>query len=332
MSFDAQTTKRDLKKLMHDPIELNPEDLARDYVDRDLTRLIGFFGLPGLPDTVPKYWLLLNVFCRGVAYLHKYNGNDPRWQSGAYYLCPGGLGGEPGPDYRPSKWIGANAPMGWSYEFELSDPDGVLVPCDSLLLGVLPILRKWAKMRAAVDVSIYMGTINTRLQTVFEAPDEATYKAVTQMFEDIADGRLYSVVENRRGALLKQGMAALPYGSAQGANMLRENVEVRQYLEGLHWADLGIAAPYNMKREAINSAEAGLSDEVTRTYMDDVLDNLKEALEKIGVTVEYANALKVIDANTAAIEAAIEDPEGEEETENVETENPDDSGRDDEDA
>lgn len=324
MSFDAQTTRRELKRLMHDNIELDPRQLEREYVNYDMNRLISFFKLGNLDDTAPKWWVLLNVFSYGCAYLHKYDGPyTDKYDRNKYYLCPGGLGGEPSPQYRPSRWVGANGPMNWNYDYDIeNDPDGCFIACDSLLLGVLPILRKWARMRAAVDVSIYMGTINTRLQTVFEAPDDNVYEAVKQLFDDIEQGKLYSVIENRRGALLKSGMAALPYGSAQGANMLRENVEVRQYLEGLHWADLGVSAPFNMKREAINSSEAGLADEMTRTYMDDVLYNLKTSCEKIGVTVEYEGALKAIEANTAELEEAIENPGEEERTDETPEENP----------
>lgn len=312
MAFDAQTTRRDLKALMDCDMSLDPKRLEREYVAYDIDRLIKCVNIQGLPDTVSQWWLLYQVFCHGCAYVHEYDGDQPEKYAGLY-VCPGGMGGEPGPEYRPTKWIGANGPMSWSYEWDLSD--GYLIRADSLLIGVLPILRKWARLRAAVDVSIYMGTINTRLMTVLTAADDATAEAARQMLRDIETGKLSCILEDRRGALLAQGMQALPYSNSQGANMMRENVEVRQYLEGLKWADLGLSSAYNMKREAINDDEAALNDSVVRTLWDDLYTNLKEDLEAMGCTVEPAGAWKTVKAQEAEVDAIIEDPTPEDNSE-----------------
>lgn len=317
MSFDAQTSLRQLMKTVPDDYELNPKQLERDYVHYDLTVLetsIEFEGLDKYP-TIPPWRLMQYLLCHGCAYVHKYTGPNPgKWGADNWYVCPGGLGGEPGPDGRPLQWIGANGPLDWSYEFDLDDPDGCFIRCDTELIGVLPKLRKWARLRAAVDVSIYMGTINTRLMTIVSVVNENTYEAAKQMLEDITSGKLNAIVHDKFNQMLQNGMQALPYSNAQGANMMRENVEVRQYLEGMKWADLGISAAFNMKREAINSSESELNDNAVRTYWDNLFYCLTTDLEKIGVTPHPAGAWKVIEAQDAEIEAIIENPEGEEET------------------
>ena len=47
------------------------------------------------------------------------------------------------------------------------------------------------------------------------------------------------------------------------------------------WNDIGISANYNMKREAINSAEAQLGNDALLPFIDDMLRCREQACEEI---------------------------------------------------
>ena len=58
-------------------------------------------------------------------------------------------------------------------------------------------------------------------------------------------------------------------------------IEYQQYLKASLWNDLGLNANYNMKREAINEAEAGLNENALLPFIDDILETQTKAFEKV---------------------------------------------------
>ena len=116
------------------------------------------------------------------------------------------------------------------------------------------------------------------------------------------------------------------------ADCLIPLIEYHQYTKASFLNDIGLNANYNMKREAINSNESNLNDDMLRPFIDDMLKMREEAIEEINkkydlnISVSFNSAwasneieeeaeLDKIEAEAEALEDevdALEDEEGSE--------------------
>ena len=79
---------------------------------------------------------------------------------------------------------------------------------------------------------------------------------------------------------------------------ITEIIEAIQYNKGSEYNELGLNAAFNMKREAINEAEANINDDILMPYCETMLLSRREALEELKektgleITVDFSSAWK----------------------------------------
>ena len=84
---------------------------------------------------------------------------------------------------------------------------------------------------------------------------------------------------------------------AKGSD-IKSLIELKQYILGTFYQELGIQSQFNMKREAINEAEAALSEDILYPLIDDMLVQRQIGLEKVNkmygtnITVELSSVWK----------------------------------------
>ena len=264
----------------------------------------------GLPDTMPQKHLEQYLQINGFAGVTEVDGK--------LYAFEGGLGGEPDAYYDPTIFTVANPYLKFNKELKI-DEECVIVRNDIFYMGLIPMLNKYASQLAENELSMYMASINTRLQSILSAGDDATKEACQKFIDDLIKGKLSAIGDN---AFL-QTLKSIPMGTSSTTNILGDLIEMEQYLKASLYNELGLNANYNMKREALNSAESSINDDILFPLVDIMLKFRKEGAEAVNkmfgtdISVELNSSWK---DNNREEEAEIKalNPESDETPENKE--------------
>ena len=241
----------------------NIDDMLR-YMLRRSTQM---FKYNGLPKTIPKYILELYLQTNGNVCFYKHDGE--------LYVFTGGMGGELNEYYLPTIYTIANPFLKLTKNLVI-DKDCVVVANDSCYQGMLPQFKKYATGLVENELSMNIASINSRIISLISASDDRTLKSAEAYVKHIYDGDLSVVSED---AFL-DGVKVQPYAKATN-DTLSKLIEYNQYLKASWFNDIGLNANYNMKREAINSNESQLNDDMLLPTVDDMLEHRKYGIEKV---------------------------------------------------
>ena len=243
------------------------DKMMRDYVAYFLNRLCSMFKYDNLPDTIPAKYIDLYTMYSGCCLFYKHNGN--------YYVSYGGLSGYPDAYYQPTQFTVANPALQLSKTFNI-DVDSVLIRNDALMVGVMPLLKRYCALMVENVVSMRMEIINTRIPFIIGASDDGTLESANLFMKKIIKGELSVIGESK----FLEDLKVLSTRTAQSSN-LTNLIEEQQYLKASLYNELGLNANYNMKRESINSNESQLNDDMLTPLIDDMLHERELAIDKI---------------------------------------------------
>ena len=228
------------------------------HISYMLNRTHSMFKWEGLPETVPVRSLELYLQTNGNVCFYKHKGE--------LYVFTGGLGGEPDAYYMPTVYTIANPALKLSVNAKIG-VDCVVVPNDSLYIGLLPLFSRYASGMTETELSIRVATINSRIIDLISAPDDRTRASAEKFLQDTVSGKLGVIAET---AFL-DGVRAQPYGTTGNSNIITNLIELEQYFKASWFNELGLNANYNMKRESINSGESQLNTDALLPLVDDML-------------------------------------------------------------
>lgn len=265
--------------------------IANSEYRQAFSKTLSMFSYKNLPETIPSY--ILELYLQHNKHAIFTNVNDK------YYIFFGGWGGVPNEYYIPTRYIVANPYLKLNKEFTIGK-DCVLLKNDDLCMGLTGINSKYANMLAESFITINLAEINMRAMNVIVAED-GKEKASAEMFIDnLKKGKLSTITSD---ALFNEAIHTLPLFSAS-QNYLTQLIEMHQYLKSSWLAELGINSNFNMKREALNSAESALNIEQLEPFIDNMYRNRTEAIKQINemygldISVDYNSAWK----NTESVE------------------------------
>ena len=257
------------------------ERAVRNYIVYMLNRTQKIFEYKGLPDTIPKRMLEFLLQINGFACFAKHEGN--------VYAFWGGLGGEPDAYYRPTICTVSNPALMLSKTFKI-DEDCVIMRNDSFLYGLIPMFRRYATAMVENDISFKLAAVNTRIEALLSAPDDATKSAAEKYLQDIEAGKLGVIASNE----FLDGIKAQPVKSS--LRTFTDLIEYQQYLKASWFNEIGLNANYNMKREKLSTTESQMNNDALLPLVDDMLESRREALEKINamfdlnIEVDFASS------------------------------------------
>lgn len=233
-----------------------------------LNRTQSMFKWDGLPDSIPQRILELYLQINGNVCFYEHNGT--------LYVFTGGLGGEPNEYYMPTIYTIANPALKLSKNLEI-DSECVVIPNDSMYMGLIPMFTRYASAMTESELSIDIATVNTRIVDLLSAPDDRTKASAEKFLDDIRKGKTGVIAENS----FLDGIKAQPYGATGNTNVLTNLIELVQYQKASWFNELGLNANYNMKRESLNSAESQLNNDALLPLIDDMLNTRKIGAEKV---------------------------------------------------
>ena len=261
--------------------------LIEFHFNSALTKTLKMFEYKGLPDSIPQRELEKILQLCDFAYWLKKDDN--------LYVFFGGLGGQPNEYYQPTNFIVANPYLKFFKVVKVNE-EGVLMWNDYVHRNVLYfMLRRYAELMAECDITLRFGLINDRILSVFFASNDTLKTGIEAFMKDVEDGEKLGAIVGDDWQDDEGGLNVKEYRKANSQD-LKVIMELQQYLKASFWNDIGIQANYNMKRESINDSEAGMNEESLKPFVDDMLQNRKDALEKVNkqfgtnITVEFSSS------------------------------------------
>ena len=268
--------------------DVSSQDLSLDwlteyYIKDTLIRTQKMFNYNNLPKTIPKEQLELLLQRNGYAIITKVNGD--------LYAFYGGLGGEPNAYYLPTIATVANPALKFSKSMVI-DKECVIIKNDVMFMGLMPLIQSTSYLLAQADISFKYALINGRMKAIVTAPNDEVKASLDEMFRQIEKGSSLKVVVDDD---LMNELKVSPYGSNDNGIDI---IELKQYIIGSFYQKLGIQSNFNMKREALNSAESALNDDILYPLIDEMLEERQKGVEKINelygtnISVELSSVWK----------------------------------------
>lgn len=299
---------------------MDKDVIIRNLVTRMLMRTVKMFEYDGLPDTIPSKDLELILQVGGSAVIGKAD-------NGELYAFRGGLGGEPNPYYLPTIAVVANPALRLNKQWEI-DKDCIVMLNDYLYQGMLPVYNKYATLLAESEVSLRYAIINTRIPNIIQADNDATAESARLFLEKIYAGKETGIVMSKD---FFEGLKTLDYAKDSPITAL---IEATQYIRGQWYSEIGLSASFNMKREAINEAEASMNDDILPPIVDMMLECRQNAIDRINemfgtsITVKLSSvwadnekendiSIEAMEAEVKSMEQETESPEAEDEESEV---------------
>ena len=259
---------------------------ANAYYRYFLTRLTRMFEYKGLPDTIPHEILDRYLFVNGIALITEVEGK--------LYCFFGNAGGEQDVYYRPSKFIvsnphlrdhgelfTANVPIFNScHDDEVGQPTsdfkGVLMRNDTEWQGLNPLLSRYSYLLAENTLTLRTADVMLRITSLLTAPSDKERAAALEYLKTVENGNLGVIGESAFFDGVK-----LQSPPSNNGSYLTQFIEYQQYLKGSFFNELGLAANYNMKREAIGRGESTLDSDALLPLCDDMLLCRRQDLQRV---------------------------------------------------
>lgn len=230
-------------------------------------KTLSMFDYNNLPPTIPKRELELMLQKNGYCFYTEVEG-VPR-------ILSGSLGGELDEFNNPTQIIVNNSKLRVNQAFDIKT-DGVLIENDSMKMGIFKLFEKFNSLLVENQLNMEMLTFNTRILTFLSASDSKTKESAENFIKKMKDGERSVIGDNA----IFDGVKA--HSGGQGNQLpITELIEYQQYLKSSLYSELGINAPFNMKRERVNSGEVNQHEE----QLSILVDNMKECRD---------NAVKLI--------------------------------------
>ena len=278
------------------------ERTAQSHVLYMLNRTQSMFKWSGLPDSIPSRMLELYLQINGYVGITSIDGT-------LYAMC-GGLGGKPNAYYMPTIFTVANPALDVSRNLVIDD-ECIIISNDACYLGLMPMFNRYASGLAENELSINIASIMSRIIDLISATDDRTRDSAQKFLKDIAAGELGVIASSE----FFEGIKTHDFGT-HSKSVITDLIELEQYYKASWFNELGLNANYNMKREALSSAESQLNNDALLPLIDNMLECRRIGAEKVNnlygtsITVELASSWddnqKEIDAEQQNIE---NDPE-----------------------
>ena len=250
-----------------------------EFMANTLAKTQSMFEYEGLPDSIPQKELERLLQTTGNAFVTSVDG--------VLYALSGGKGGEPDVYGRATLYTVANPALKLNKTYDIQK-DGVLIENDSNGESLLPLIGRYAVLHTDGLISLNTASILTRITMLISASDDKTKQSADEFLRKIQDGEFSIIGEN---AFFKGvNMQTAPTTNSVYITQL---IELIQYYKASMYNELGLNANYNMKRERLNLGEVSMNVDVLLPYVDNMLKERQNAVEKINAMFDTEISVKL---------------------------------------
>lgn len=269
------------------------EAMAAEYLDK----LQSLFIYDGLPEEIPAKWLEHYLITNGNCIFTKLDDK--------YYVLVGSPASECNAYYVPVRYVVANpwirmadgntlsrefVTESHKYAGKELEQDCVFIRNDTYCVGLLPLVYRYCRRLVENDITMELASILARATINISCSDDRTRASAEAWLQRLIEGKLGIMSETP----FIEGLNVREFKEV--ADCLIPLIEYQQYTKASLYNDIGLNANYNMKREAINSNESNLNDDMLKPFIDDMLKMRQEALDEINkkyglnITVSFNSA------------------------------------------
>ncbi len=238
-----------------------------NHIKYMLNRSNIMFEYNNLPDTIPQREIELLLQTNGFCAFVKINGD--------YYVVNGGLGGEGNVYNMPTEIVVTVPYLKYNETLEI-DKDCVIIPNDSMYMGLLPLYERYCTILNENEITMILATVNKRVQNLLSANDDSTVESAKEFQKKVFDGELSVIAEARLFDSLKVNNSA-----SNSQVSMKDLFEFQQYTKASLYNEIGLSANFNMKRERLTANEVEANTDNLYPLVDDMLKCRRLALEKI---------------------------------------------------
>ena len=250
-----------------------------EFIANTLAKTQSMFEYEGLPDSIPQKELERLLQTTGNAFVTSVDG--------VLYALSGGKGGEPDVYGRATLYTVANPAIKLNKTYDIQK-DGVLIENDSNGESLLPLIGRYAVLHTDGLISLNTASILTRITMLISASDDKTKQSAEEFLRKIENGEFSIIGEN---AFFKGvNMQTAPTTNSVYITQL---IELIQYYKASMYNELGLNANYNMKRERLNLGEVSMNVDVLLPYVDNMLKERQNAVEKINEMFDTEISVKL---------------------------------------
>jgi hypothetical protein len=262
-------------------------DKLIDMTAKELCLILSsMFEYKGLPDTVPKKFLELYMQNDGVVCFTLFEDK--------YYCFFGGHGGRPDEYYIPTQFIVANPYLRFNKTLTIGE-DCEVIYNDELMIGMRDYINKYAVLLTDSLITLRQANINMRIPFLLTASDDNTLESAKLFMKKIYQGD-FSIISTN--AFMDSNSLNMHLPQKSGGATITQLIEYHQYLLASFYRGIGLDLSFNMKREALNSAETTMNDDVLAPKVDDMLRERRKGIDRINkhyglnITVDLASSWK----------------------------------------
>ena len=245
----------------------NKQKNLQQHVEYMLNRSNIMFEYKNLPDTIPERELEVLLQTNGFCAFVKIDGD--------YYVVNGGLGGLPDVYNRPTQIIVTVPYLKYNATLDI-DKDCVIIPNDSMYMGLLPLYEKYCTILMENEITMILATVNKRVQNLLSANDDNTVESAKEFQKKVFDGELGVIAESQLFDSLKVNNS-----SNNSQVSMKDLFEFQQYTKASLFNEIGLSANFNMKRERLTANEVEANTDNLYPLVDDMLKCRRLALDKI---------------------------------------------------
>lgn len=266
MASDKVTSRNEwIFGCVRNPLE-DKQYMLRSYILQMLNKTTRIFKYNNLPETIPQKDLEILLQVNGSATITEVDGN--------LYAFRGGLGGIPNAYYLPTLSVVANPYLKFNKNLEIGK-DCEVVLNDNFYQGLMPLLSKYGHLLVEAEVSLKQAIINARVPALIQADNDATYASAVEFFKKVVEGKEYGIISS------KEFFDGIRSHDFYKQAYIKDLIESIQYIKGSAFNEIGLNAAFNMKREAINEAEATLNEDILYPTIDTMLECRRLGMERV---------------------------------------------------
>lgn len=268
---------------------LNKQDMFDTLVNDMFSRTYMMFEYSDYPETFDPLAFERALQMQGFCIVKDVQ--DTEKEKGIYALLGVGLGGMLDASYIPTKAVGANPYLNITIEDEIGK-DCVMVWNDKKLQGLCPLMSFYGGMLAEAYMTLRLMLVLHRAPNFIKAGSEDEAEEARSFLKDLEDGKL-GIIAGSDTLQNLVGGTTLDTKKLTGDshNSLKEVIEVIQYIRGQWFIALGLNDNFNMKREALNSAETEANIDTLFPGVDAMLQCRQKGIDEINA--KYGTNIKV---------------------------------------
>lgn len=259
--------------LCHKPIIDDKMNVDKNMIRRTLTRSIlkkayMMLRYENLPEGIPQR--MIRTYLQTCGHFAGFRIGEEK------VISWGTFSGTFDKYYFPKQYIVTNPYMVPESRTMEIGKDCIIVKNDSLAEGLVDHINKYVQMLVENETSMVICDILARAQGLLIGKDDAQVESARQYLNRLFAG---TVVPVKSDSFQQDNMETVPFGTAH--YILTDLIEYEQYIRSALYTELGIKLNYNMKREALNSNETDLDEEILKPYIDNMIETQQEDFDML---------------------------------------------------